>query len=260
MNEKHPSTSAGDCNSIEDLIPAYAFGLTDPEETTLVEANLGGCNDASIELVEYRQLQDEMRASVRQIDPPLMLMTRLAEATATPSVPVAVVPKARRRLPLPWLAAAAALVALVLTNVFWLAQVNTLNQQTTDYLANDNDQFADAGSFVLTNTSDLRWVRLQPTEQDGKAAAFLCWNAESQTALLYAWGLPVTPGQSYQLWLTRDNTLVNAGTLRLDDKGRTVMLIHSDQPIDQYTWARITAESGSGSAQPSGNTVVNGEL
>lgn len=262
MNQNRLSQPAGDCDSIQELIPAYAFELTDPDEKRLVEANLDGCNDASVELADYQQLQNEMRASVPQIDPPPMLIGRLAVATAAPPV----VSKPRRwPLPLPWLAAAAALVALVLTNSYWLTRVNTLAQERVDYLSTDNDNFTNinssGGAFVLTSTTDLRWVRLPDAQQDGKAAAFLCWNAESQTGLLYVWGFPaLTPGQTYQLWLTRGDVRASAGTFRVDDTGKTVVLFHSSEPIDKYTWARITAEPENGSEQPGTNVVVNGQL
>ncbi len=263
MNPKSLSQPAGDCDSVQELIPAYAFGLTDPDENRLVEANLAGCSDASINLAEYQQLQNEMRASVTQIDPPPLLIGRLAAATVTPPV---VVKKTRRLpVPLPWLAAAAALVALVLTNSYWLTRVNTLTKERADYLANDTDNpntvGIDGGAFVLTNTSQLRWVRLPDARQDGKAAAFLCWNAESQTGLLYVWGFPSpTPGSTYQLWLTRGDVRASAGTFQVDNTGRTVVLFHSSEPIDKYTWARITAEPENGSEQPSTNVVVNGQL
>ncbi len=262
MNPNLPSTSAGNCDSIQELIPDYAFGLTDLDENRLVEASLENCADASVDLAEYQQLQDEMRASVPQLEPPPLLVVRLAAATATPPAAVSV-SKVKRLLP--WLAAAAALVALALTNAFWLTRVNTLNQEHADYLANDDDNGANGngtkGAVVLTSASDLRWVRLQDPEQSSRASGFLCWNADSQSGLLYVWGFPtVTPGQSYQLWLTRDDVRTPAGTFSVDDTGRTVLLFHSDEPIDQYTWARITAEQDSGSPQPDSNIVVNGQL
>lgn len=261
MDPKPAPNSAGDCEAVQDLTAAYAFGLTDPEETRLFEAALPSCPDAVAQVAEFRALQDEMRAAVPQIDPPAFLISRLAAAIAVPQTPA---PTKVRRLPLrpAWLVAAAALIALALTNVYWLTRVNMLAQQQADYLANDRDGYSGTnGAFVLTSTSELRWVRLPPAQQNGKAAAFLCWNAESQTGLLYVWGFPsLNQGETYQLWLTRGDERSSAGTFQVDETGKNVVLFHSSEPIDQFTWSRITIEPTSGSPQPSSNVVVVGQL
>jgi anti-sigma factor RsiW len=58
-----------DCDPILELIPEYAFGLTDTEESRRLEAAIPGCPEAAAALSDYRQLQAELRASVPAVEP-----------------------------------------------------------------------------------------------------------------------------------------------------------------------------------------------
>ncbi len=238
-----------DCDAIRELIPDYAFGLITPDEKRLVESNLASCPEAAADLADFKQLQDEMRAGVRQMQPSAHLGERLMAAIAEPPVKIAA---RRRRFNVAWLAAAAAIIALVLTNAYWLTRVNDLTQQGA--LASPTADAQGKASFVLNTTNGLRWVRLPSSQQNGSAAAFMMWSADSQIGLLYAHDLPsLVVGKTYTLWLTRGKELVQAGTFRVDEDGKGALLFHITEPIDEYTWARITDESG-------GTVVVTGKI
>jgi hypothetical protein len=116
-------------------------------------------------------------------------------------------------------------------------------------------------ALVLTGTSNLRWARLLPSQEDSHAYAFLMWNAESETGLLCAYGFPKSAvGITYQLWLTRGEELTSAGTFRVDQEGQGALLFRVKEAIGKYTWARITTEPEIGSNTPSGAVVVLGKL
>ncbi len=244
------------CDTIQELIPDYAFGLTEQDETRLVELYLADCTDAAQQLGEFQSLQAALRADVPQIEPPAHLADRLMDAVAEPAAPA----KSRRLVLRPvWLIAAAAVIALVVTNVYWLLRVNDLTRRQDELVASTSAPQNTA--FVLTGTSALRWVRLPSSEQNVNANAFLMWNAESEIGLLYASGFPeLSVGKTYQLWFTRGEERISGGTFRVDNDGKGALLFHITQPIDKYTWARITAEPASGSDAPTGNVVVNGKL
>lgn len=265
MSPNHSSQSDMDCNTLEEFIADYAFGLTSPEENRRIEASLTSCPDAAAQLLDFQRIQDEMRASVPQLDPPAALanrlMTAVAQSTATPQGAQAPKPTAkapwRRVSPLVWLSAAA-LIALVITNVYWFTRVNDLTQRQ-DLLASEL-QNRDSNALVVANTDVLRWVRL-PSQAAENSTAVLMWNAESKIGLLYVRALPaLEPGNQYQLWLTRGEVRVSAGTFTVDEQGNASLLFHIDDPIDNYTWARVTAEPASGSTVPSGTVVAAGEL
>ncbi len=77
----NPSTqTALDCEALAQLIPEYAFGLTDDAETYLVEINLSHCPEAQSLLADYRALQADLRASVPLVDPSPEVGARLRAA------------------------------------------------------------------------------------------------------------------------------------------------------------------------------------
>lgn len=258
MSSNHQAENQVDCEALQELIPDYAFGLADAEAVRLVETSLPVCPEAAAQLADYRRLQDEMRVSVPLMHPPPQLGERLMAAVKTQ--PVTTAP--RRQLN--WLMglAAAAVVALVITNLYWLSQVNALIQRQERLEA----QLIQKGNtsetaFVLTSTSNLRTVRLPPSEQNGAAQAFLMWNIESEIGLLYVHDFPaLATGKTYQLWLTRGEERTSAGTFQVDQDGKGTLLFHISGPIDQYTWARITDEPENGSREPTGPVVVVGQL
>jgi len=257
MSPNHHRESPLDCDTIQELIPEYAFGLTTPEETQLVDASLAACPEAAAQLADYRRIQDEMRASVPQIAPPPQLEARLMAAIAPPNTSA----KLRRALHPAWLAAAAALIILLLTNIYWLFRLNELEQRQDELAAQIVATPDTNRPFIWRSSANLRSVRLPPSEENANASAFLMWNAESKIGLLYARGFPeLATGQTYQLWLTRGEERVNAGTFRVDEEGTGALLFRIPDPIDEYTWARITEEPDRGSDQPTGTVVVVGEL
>lgn len=259
MSVERLSNTLGNCQDILELIPEYAFGLTDAEQSRLVEANLSACPEAAAQLADYRHIQAEMRATVPQREPPPALAERLMTAIATPSLTPTIAQAPRRAFPLTWLAAAAAIVALIVSNIYWLARVNEYDRRHEALAA--QIPVSDQGAFVLTTTANLRWVRLPPKEETSTASAFLMWNAESKIGLMYARDFPaLSTGKTYQLWLTRGEERKSAGTFRVDENGIGALLFQSIEPIDKFTWARITAEPENGSEQPGENIVVIGQL
>lgn len=257
MNPNHRVQPLSDCDAILELIPDYAFGLTSPEDTRLVESKLASCPEASAQLAEYKQMQAEMRANVPQVEPPPHLRSKLLAATALSDNPAQ---KSRRTLG--WVVAAAALaavLALIVSNLYWFTRVNELIQQNDELIAQLRGQ--SGPSFVLSSTNNLRWVRLPASQEDSTASAFLMWDAQSETGLMYAQSLPeLEPGKTYQLWLTRGDERVSAGVFQVDEEGKGSLLFHANEPIDAYTWARITAEPEYGSPEPSEDVVVVGQL
>jgi len=256
MESSHLIESTPDCEAVRALIPEYAFGLTEPDDTRLVESSLASCPEAAADLAAFREMQHEMRLGVPQMEPPAGLADRLLAATTEPTS----APERARRLPFhpAWLAAAAAMLAVIITNVYWFMRVEAVIRQNDELAAMIGGQGDNA--FVLTSTHDLRWVRL-PSETNAETNAFMMWNGASDTGLLYVRGFPrLEPGKTYQLWLTRGEERVNAGTFQVDEEGSAALLFHTDEPIDDYTWARVTDEPADGSEQPTGNVVVHGAL
>ncbi|MEP7291350.1 MAG: anti-sigma factor [Chloroflexota bacterium] len=273
MNPNSQTNLITDCEKLLDLIPEYAFGVTDPEQTRLIEASLHACPEAVSRLAEYRDLQDELRAGVAQIEPPPLVGERLMAAIHPPipfvapnavptSAPViAAAPRRSRAMRMAWVAAAAAVVALVLTNLYWLTRIAELTQSQN--LLTTLMSSGQTNAFVLTNTDALHWVRLADPQDQGDASAFVMWNKDSKTGLLYARGFPqLEPNHIYHLWLRRSGEdRVFAGVFRVDEKGDGALLFNSPEPIEDFTWAGVTSESPDTPPDvPPPPAVVNGEL
>ncbi len=257
MNNNHRHHQE-DCDPILELIPDYAFGLADSEEVRRVEAALPDCPEASAQLTDFRKLQAELRIAVPPIDPPPELEARLMAAITVTKKPV----QARRlgvRIRRIWIAAVAAAVLLIATNLYWALRVNELTRRQAELQAQVVS--GDRATFILNNTEFLRWVRLPPSQQNPDTTAWMMWNAQAEVGLLYARNFPkLAQGTIYQLWLTEGDEKISAGTFQVDSNGTGALIFHMTEPIDHYTWARITTEPASGSQAPSERTLVTGKL
>lgn len=238
---------ASDCDAITELVADYAFGLTSTDESRLVESRLPACPQAAGQLADFRRLQDEMRRGVKQIEPPAALGERImaaAAATATPAPQPRVTHLNTNR---GWLAAAAAVALLLLTNIYWLTRVS---EPLPEQLA----------TFVV-NSEDIRWAKLPAEDESSPAAAFIMWNPGGNDGMMYAENFPaLEPGQIYQLWLTKDGVRTPVGSFSVDEEGEGALLFRAEQPVGSFAWAWITVEPETGSTQPSENVVTGGEL
>jgi hypothetical protein len=239
----------------------------------VIETGLQRCPEAAARLEEYRALQAELRGSVAQIEPPPELGARLMAAISTPvpaaapiasaapvSVPVAATSPTRRRVVrFAWVAAAAAIIALVITNLYWFMRVNELTERQNDLIAAMSGQ---ENAFVLTSTDSLHWVRLANQEAQNDASAFMMWDGDSETGLLYARSFPaLEPGHIYHLWLRRSGEeRVFAGVFSVDENGDGALLFNSPEPIVDFNWAGITSESPDESPAEPPAPVVGGQL
>jgi anti-sigma-K factor RskA len=247
MTELNRHDAASDCDAITELVADYAFGLTSADESRLVESRLTACPEASSQLADFRRLQDEMRLGVPQIEPPAALGDRImaaAAATVTTAPQPRITPLNANR---GWLAAAAAIALLLLTNIYWLTRVS---EPLPDQLA----------TFVV-NSEDIRWAKLPAEDENSAAAAFIMWNPGGTDGMMYAENFPpLEAGQIYQLWLTKDGVRTPVGSFSVNEEGEAALLFSAEQPVGSFVWAWITVEPETGSAQPSDNVVTGGEL
>jgi anti-sigma-K factor RskA len=273
INPNHHNQPETQCEAIEALIADYAFGLTNHDEAQYVELNLDNCPEAKQQLADYRAIKYELRASVPQLEPSAAVSERLLKSVSTPAtqhMPELIAPKdvpisgVRQHPHRAWLAAAAILIVLLASNALWIMRVDNLTKaqqipRTVD--PNGEDITNVANAFVLKDTIGLRWFHLPDNAEKGDASAFLVWDAESKIGLLYAVRFPqLEVGKVYQLWLTKGEERINAGTFRVDENGKGSFIFHIPESIDKYTWARITVEPEAGSAVPTGTVVVNGKI
>lgn len=283
MQHTNPQTPS-DCDAVLELIPAYAAGATDPAETAFVEARLASCPEAAAELETYRQLLDEARESVAEIEPPAQLRAslaaRLADHASRGGAPSAAPAKGgsadrldgaqdkserdwRRMIfsvRVAYTAAAAALLLFVLTNIYWSSRVDDLETRNTQLTA--LLEARDSGPQLASLTNAVT-RRLEGTSEDSPAYALIVWTPESRAGLLYVEGVPPLPqDRVYQFWLRRGDDLFSAGLFTVDETGRGTLFFNSpdSEALDTFEQAGITAEPSGGSPGPTTQPVIAGRL
>lgn len=264
-----------DCETLAELLPAYSIGATDAEETALVEKLLEVCPEAEAELASYDSLAQAMNYTAPRIQPPAGLHDKLMAAAAassakpaaravppaavtsvsTPSIPAPVRAEAPRPRILSlnrYLAGAAAVAAalLIISNLYWVNQVGSLQQQQRDTVALMRSQ-QDALASLGTGSSDRVQLVSTSEGQADTVLATMLWSAQTSTALLISENLPaLNPDRAYQLWGIQGETPVSVGVFQVDEQGVGVLVFNAEQPLSSYDLVAITDEPAGGSEQP----------
>jgi hypothetical protein len=280
MNGNHVGRNRSDsqrppqdeCEVLRSLLPAYSIGATDPEESRLVEELLPRCPEVATELETYGQIADSLLYAVPALEPPAHLRRVLLDA-ARADLPASRVPAQPRESTweaLRWalfgrsarLAVAVAgllLVLLVGSNLYWISQVNTLQQRERDIqtlLAQRDQQLAAFGQ------PDTQRVELATTEQvEFAAQAVVYWHEESEVSLFATQGLPaLEQGRTYELWLIRGDQADGVGLFKVGEDGSGALIFDSDEPISAYEAVGVTEEPEGGSVAPTSPPILLGTV
>ncbi|MBK8024536.1 MAG: anti-sigma factor [Chloroflexi bacterium] len=284
--------NASACDELRDLLPGYVSGASDAEEIARVAALLEQCPEMRAELAEYAAITTGFYERVAPAAPPPDLHKRLmarvrAEqqpgsqpATSLSSLPpLSPVPRGLTRTesgpgsevsqPIPspaaaprlvtrlaWGLAAAAALLLVVTNVYWLNQLNAAQ----DEMARLREQRGRL--FALASTAELERIELISTEQGSSEPLAVFWvDAASGQGVLTSSVLP-DPGTAsdYQLWLIADGTPLSAGVFRSDTDGLIAFDVPLDRPIGEVQAIAISVEPLGGSDAPSTNPIAIGAI
>lgn len=269
-NQRH-NISSEQLQELLDLIPAYSIGATDAAETHFVETNLAHHPEAITQLDHYRNMTDDLLHSAEPISPPPALGQKILSAISINEAPKTspdetLVNKVIqfvdiRRWSLTKIVATAAILTLIVSNLYWWNQVQAIRQDKDDVTV----QLQEREVFLaaLNNTENTRWVELATADTEGAANALaaVIWEPETKQALLYAQGFPpLESDMAYQLWLIRDDERISAGVFQVNITGNGTFVFSTPDILDNFDALGITPEPASGSPQPTGNPVVFGEL
>jgi anti-sigma-K factor RskA len=229
-----------------ELIPAYAVGAADADETQAVEAHLRVCADCRSLAEDYRRLGDDLLFAA-PLAPARAGLTEDLRKKLNPEPAAA--PK--RAGWLDWLRkpglalGALALLALILTNVYWAGRVSNLEQQTNDFVA-------------LTQADG---ITLQVADGQTHADGVIYLQPDSTVALLCVYALPeLEPGETYQAWLMQDGQRISAGTFDVNEDGYGALLIQAGRPVTEFQQVGITVEPAGGSPAPTTPRIMGGNL
>jgi anti-sigma-K factor RskA len=255
------------CDDIVALIPAYAIGATDPEETLLVEKHLADCPEAVAELSAYSEITEALLATSPVTAPPADLGARIV-AAARSSAPANIIrpdftlpPKTsdlRRWVLVISTMTAAVAVLLIAANVYWISEVRVLRQREDRLLRLLEDQNINVASI---GSGEARVAVLTSTAGQTDLIGTLVWNVEEQNALLYVSNLPDIPADRvYQLWLLAGDLRISGGVFRVDTGGMGWLRFQPDVAIENVQALGITTEPEGGSEAPTSDPILIGEI
>lgn len=293
-----PNLPQRDCDRLRALLPAYAIGATDPDETALVERLLGQCPEVADELAEYAGLAQALSFTMPITAPPAGLHDRLlAKARQTPQqqadmpgsvpaeaimpttpaaanlTPTMVNPNAQMLPPAPRPDAAQAAVrrlrrGLVVMGTAAAALLIATNVywllQVNDLRRQQQENSDRLEALTLAAAYPQRVMLAAPNGMPNgieEALVSVAW--DEQDAVLVALALPPLPPQrEYQVWLieAEGGTPVSAGTFSLDTASQGRLRFTLPRPISAYAAIAISAEPAGGSPQPTTDPLVVGEV
>ncbi|HEY9077561.1 MAG TPA: anti-sigma factor [Anaerolineaceae bacterium] len=235
---------------VTDLIPAFALGCLDEDEAKEVKQHLESCSECSAELRAYQKVVDHLSFGIKQFTPPPEVKERLLEQVALERV----APEEKKREGLfSWLkdlfspqrlwqvASVLAILILLVVNLLQWQQNTSLRAMTR-------------------GGATAQAVSLTGTDAAPKANGFLVINNSSHATLVVN-NLPVLPeSKQYQLWLIKNGQRTSGGVFSVNPDGTGSLLINSPQPFADYKALGVTIEPKGGSASPTGEKVLGGDL
>ena len=238
-----------DQTHITDLLPAFAIGSLDADETRRVEEHLLSCWLCRDESRAFHLVADELSLAAPLAIPSPDLRDRLIQRvhTARPKIqeqlPVAkpTRPWLERLLPAWGMASLLLILALAASSLVLWQRVNQLE--------------------FLTATGGMRAVPLSPPDVASDATGFVLISANGDDGALVVDGLPpLGESQQYQLWLIRDGKRTSGAVFSTDEKSYAGTRIRAPGSLLEYSAVGITIEPAGGSEYPTGTQVLGGPL
>jgi anti-sigma-K factor RskA len=226
-----------------ELAAAYALGTLDPGERAEFEKHLETCASCRAEVQSFHEVTGLLAQSVAPVAPPPELRERVLRA-ARQVRPIG----SRRRVFLPWVAAAAILLALLGAYSYWRAESEKRALQTTLATAEARLDSAKQVVAALLDSS----VAITDLAATGKAPTMrLYWNRARNIIVVTAFALPPAPrGRTYQLWaIEKGHAPVSVGVFNSSPTGRAVITLQMPAGVRPQVSA-VTDEPAGGSPQP----------
>ena len=279
-----PNSTNPELEKLRELLPAYALGITDQEDTALVRSLLQKYPDEAVALADYEILREAFLYSVPHVSPPAHLRDQLMNAAAsTASEPATITtsdhagqafasaePAVPQKVLMPRFArtlrSIAAVLLLLALNLFMLTQLLDLRDEQNALETRATAQVALLNLFAEGEISSFPMAggrdddnNIRPEYRD-VSGVILC-NPDENIGVLRVSNLPpLAEDQVYQLWLVRDETRISGGLIRPDATGSAEFVFYTPLPMQHYEYAGMTPEPASGSDGPTSGPVMQGAL
>ena len=244
-----------DKDEIQELIPAYALGILDTEETAAVEALLAESHSARQELAQYQQVSEFMGMAVEPVETSAEFEDRLF-ARIKPAVQP-VTEAARQIKPAPQPSFLDRLLAVFEPRAIGFAagMAALVFLLSTGFLFFQNQEMS---SQLASTETNLPTIQLGTVDVASSALGLMILSENGANGTIVVDNLDVPTDDSfYKLWMYKDGNIDSGPELMLNPRGYSASWIRTQTPLDSYDRFEVTLEpAGSESDEPLGDPVL----
>ena len=233
-------------DQILEMLPAYALGCLDEEESVMVSEHIETCAKCNGQFLEYRSTVDTMAYGAPVISPSdslkQKLMQRIQTTAEKPSVSKPAIKhqklkSLRQSLSPAWAFASLALiVSLTVVNILQWHHTQNLQKETA---------------------VELLILKMKGTPKAPKGDGTFIISQNRKKGVLVASDLPIPEeNQQYQLWMKKNGRQVSGGVFSVTPTGYAVVEIQSREALSNFRSFEITLEPVGGSPTPSDYIVM----
>jgi hypothetical protein len=163
-------------------------------------------------------------------------------------------------------------VVVLLTSVWFNVRINDIADEK-DVLESKIETMVDDEAEMAKMVNDLRdltfWAtapdtsvtHLAAVDRSTEADGMIFVRTSESEVKLVASNMPALPtGRVFRVWMVKEGTQYNAGTIDVDATGFGSKTILLPEPITNYEAIMITVDKVAGVSSPSGDPVLRGNL
>ena len=271
-SESQPST---ECDTASELVRSFILGNIDEAQASCLETHLESCPSCSLLLDGDGETVARLAHSVPQQTAPSRVKDRLFGRIESEGEPARLLER--------WssyaddvfrslsahsgrLGLAGLIVALLLAGAWFYDRLDDVSPEQQSALALEGPGAGDGmtsrhEALLMSSSPGASVNMLRGTGPGESARGMLVASRTSDRALLLVVDLPTLPrGMVYQVWLVRDSRMHSAGWFTVDSTGYGQTVIIPVAPFWEFDAAGITIEPSGGSIDPTGESVLSGEL
>jgi len=277
--------------AIKDLLPLKALDRLEGDEARAVDEHLAsGCDECARELASFNDALAAMALAEAGDGPADRVWSNLqSRLDATrPGGRVADRPRRepapRQRFAILGSAAAAALIAIVVSSIFFTARMRRVTSDTSDEITaltarvidiqRDLDTTGDKLAALQTRIEQTTDLTLASLGADARvahlgglapavsAAGTVALSRAQGTAILHVSGLPPVPdGSVYEVWwIGKQRGPLKAGLFEPSSQGGTIVALDLPPPDEVVLASAVTLEPRGGVEQPTGAMYLKGDF
>jgi hypothetical protein len=241
------SSNAVRCDDVMELLPAYALGALDDDESILVREHLAACPACRAELANYDDVVDQLNATAL-VPPPARLRDRVLASAGGASVVIpAPTPRAssdrqsgplrftRRRVVTIGLATAA---SLLIAAVAVLAALLSDARESRDEAVAAERQLA---SYLSSGGQVTAMTSLAAANYGYSFGQGSLVTAPGKAPLIVVGGCPKSDDdREYRVWLERNGDRTRVGVLNVGEEGSGWLTFEPPEPLSSYDSIGVT--------------------